>query len=139
VWKKIYPYIIGFVLGIIVVWAISSGYNNRKIEQLSNTIDAGKILNTKLQDTNSKLAEASTRLIRENNTATESIDRLEKQIRDGNNYYQGELGKIKSGFASISEGLGTISDGLGGDDEKLSNAIDTIESVKKFIGTFKFN
>jgi uncharacterized phage infection (PIP) family protein YhgE len=143
VWKKYKSYIIScsisFIIGIGVIWAISSTISSRKIEQLTNTINAGKIINTKLQDTNTKLTEANTRLIGENNTATESIGRLEKQIADGNQYYQSELGKIKNGFTAISEGLGTISEGLSGDDEKLSNAIQTIESVKSFISSLKFN
>ena len=138
-WKKIYPYVIGFVIGIVTLWAISSGYSNRKIEQLTNTINDGKILNTKLQDINTKLSEANTRLIAENRTATEGLDRLTKQINDGNKYYQSELGKIKTGFNTISEGLGTISEGLGSDEQAISNAIQTIESIKNFISTIKFN
>ena len=138
-WKKIYPYLIGFVIGIVTLWAISSGYSNKKIEQLTNTINNGKILNTKLQDTNTKLSEANTRLIAENRTATEGLEGLRKQIRDGNIQYQNELGKIKSGFNSISEGLGTIENGLGNDEQIISNVIDGIEAIKNFISTIKFN
>ena len=138
-WKKIYPYLIGFVIGIVTLWAISSGYSNKKIEQLTNTINNGKILNTKLQDTNTKLSEANTRLIAENRTATEGLEGLRKQIRDGNIQYQNELGKIKSGFTTISEGLGTIENGLGNDEQIISNVIDGIETIKNFISTIKFN
>jgi hypothetical protein len=99
VWKKVYPYIVGFIFGVVALWAISSGYSSRKIEQLSNTIAIGTAENKRLRETIDRITER-------NRLDQATIDRLREQIISDNNIAKGKLDKISSGLGTIAEGLG---------------------------------
>lgn len=123
--KKIYPYIIGFIIGGITLWAISTGLSNRKIEQLSNNIAIGT-------ETNNRLLETVDRLTERNRLDQTTIDGLREQIISDNNIAKRKLDKISSG-------LGTIAEGLAGTEGTIQDIIDGIESIKTFIKSIKID
>jgi uncharacterized protein YlxW (UPF0749 family) len=139
VWKKIYPYIIGFAVGCITLWAISSGISNSKIDKLSNTINESKIIANGIEQNNFRLIESNTRLSESNRQLQTGIDRLTKQINDRDTEYQRQLEEIRNRFGNISITLGKVAEGLADSTGSIQSIIDGLEQIKNLISTLKFN
>jgi len=123
--KIIISFIIGIIIGVLIIGAISTNYYSGKIKQLSNRIDTSERLNKELRESN-------TRLLESNRIATESIGRLENILSERDRYYKSKLGEIKSGFIKIASGL----DKTG---ETIEGIIQGIESIKVFIKSIKWD
>jgi hypothetical protein len=139
VFKKIYTYLIGFIIGTISLWAISQGISNKQINQLSNTIATSKIVTTRIEQSNFRLIETNTRLSITNRQLQEGVDRLKKQIRDRDTEYQRQLDESRNRFETIKTGLIEISRRLESSTDIVQSVIDGLEQIKNFISSIKFN
>ena len=137
--KYLLSFGIGFVIGILIIWAIGSNVYNKQIERLSNTIAESERINTELQGTNTKLSATNTRLIESNRQSQATIGNLEKQLRDRDNYIKTELDKIRGGFTTITEGLGQITTGLEATGTDIQGIIDGLGQIKDFIKNIKWD
>lgn len=138
-WKKIFPYILGFIIGIILTWAISSGYNNRKINELSNTINTDKTINTVIQQANFRLSESNSRLSDNVRQLQEGTGRLEKQIRDRDAEHQRQIDETRNRFESIKTGLENISRQFESSGDIIQSVINGLDEIKKLISSIKLN
>lgn len=120
--KKILPYIITFILGILSCFLFAQGHYNRTIDHLSERLVEGEKLNQQLRSTSRALAEQNSysgRLIEE---LRGENSKLGEEVRGA----RAELGDIKRIIGGIGTGLGEGADiiyavftGL----EQLKNAI----------------
>jgi len=117
--KKYIPYILTSLCTAIIIFTISQGYNNKRIDKVSKQLIESESLNTELTEANIRLTESSERL-------GKRVGELEEQItRD----YIRNQERIRN----IEEGLVNISDDLIKAKDIVTGVIEGIEQIKKLI------
>lgn len=117
--KKFIPYILTSLITAIIIFAVSQGYNNKRIDKISKQLIESESLNTELTETNTRLRESSERL-------GKRVGELEEQIaRD----YQRNQERIRD----FEKGLSNIADDLVTAEDTVTGIIEGIEQIKKLI------
>lgn len=117
--KKFIPYILTSLCTTIIIFSISQGYNNKRIDKISKQLIESESLNTELTEANTRLRESSERL-------GKRVGELEEQIARDYIRNQERIRDFEKGLSNIANDLVTAED-------TVTGIIEGIEQIKKLI------
>lgn len=117
--KKFIPYILTSLITTIIIFSVSQGYNNKRIDKISKQLIESESLNTELTETNTRLRESSERL-------GKRVGELEEQIARDYQRNQERIRDFEKGLSNIANDLVTAED-------TVTGIIEGIEQIKKLI------
>lgn len=117
--KKFIPYILTSLITAIIIFTVSQGYNNKRIDKISKQLIESESLNTELTETNTRLRESSERL-------GKRVGELEEQIARDYQRNQERIRDFEKGLSNIANDLVTAED-------TVTGIIEGIEQIKKLI------
>ena len=117
--KKFIPYILTSLITAIIIFSVSQGYNNKRIDKISKQLIESESLNTELTETNTRLRESSERL-------GKRVGELEEQIARDYQRNQERIRDFEKGLSNIANDLVTAED-------TVTGIIEGIEQIKKLI------
>lgn len=117
--KKFIPYILTSLITSIIIFSVSQGYNNKRIDKISKQLIESESLNTELTETNTRLRESSERL-------GKRVGELEEQIARDYQRNQKRIRDFEKGLSNIANDLVTAED-------TVTGIIEGIEQIKKLI------
>lgn len=117
--KKFIPYILTSLITTIIIFSVSQGYNNKRIDKISKQLIESESLNTELTEANTRLRESSERL-------GKRVGELEEQIARDYQRNQKRIRDFEKGLSNIANDLVTAED-------TVTGIIEGIEQIKKLI------
>lgn len=117
--KKFIPYILTSLITTIIIFSVSQGYNNKRIDKISKQLIESESLNTELTEANIRLTESSERL-------GKRVGELEEQIARDYQRNQERIRDFEKGLSNIANDLVTAED-------TVTGIIEGIEQIKKLI------